>query len=76
MKLLYVARVYASTAIRRRWEANIRSIAPSSTTQRAIPIAIPMAKSKYEYVKQFELDDKLLPECWIVIRVDGRGFTR
>lgn len=35
-----------------------------------------MAKSKYEYVKQFELDDKLLPECWIVIRVDGRGFTR
>jgi tRNA(His) guanylyltransferase len=35
-----------------------------------------MAKSKYEYVKQFELDDTLLPGCWVVVRVDGRGFHR
>lgn len=35
-----------------------------------------MANSKYEYVKKFELDDTLLPGCWIVIRVDGKGFTR
>lgn len=35
-----------------------------------------MAKSAYEYVKQFELDDRLLPSCWIVVRVDGKGFTR
>jgi tRNA(His) guanylyltransferase len=35
-----------------------------------------MAKSKYEYVKAFETDDRLLPNCWIVIRLDGRGFTR
>lgn len=35
-----------------------------------------MAKSAYEYVKQFELADKLLPGCWIVVRVDGKGFTR
>ncbi|KAK3310242.1 Thg1 C terminal domain-containing protein, partial [Chaetomium strumarium] len=30
---------------------------------------------RYEYVKQFEQPDKLLPNTWIVIRVDGRGFT-
>lgn len=35
-----------------------------------------MAKSKFEYVKNFESDEKLLPECWIVVRVDGKGFTR
>ena len=35
-----------------------------------------MAKSKFEYVKNFELDDRLLPNCWIVIRLDGRGFTK
>jgi len=35
-----------------------------------------MAKSKYEYVKNFELPDPCLPNCWIVVRVDGRGFSR
>jgi tRNA(His) 5'-end guanylyltransferase len=35
-----------------------------------------MAKSKFEYVKNFESDEKLLPECWIVVRIDGKGFTR
>jgi tRNA(His) guanylyltransferase len=35
-----------------------------------------MAKSKYEYVKAFEQPDNLLPHCWIVIRVDGKGFTK
>ncbi|BBN13662.1 tRNA(His) guanylyltransferase [Marchantia polymorpha subsp. ruderalis] len=35
-----------------------------------------MANSKYEYVKSFEQSDALLPHTWIVIRVDGRGFTR
>ncbi len=33
-----------------------------------------MAKSRYEYVKAFESDDKLLPDCWIVVRIDGRQF--
>jgi tRNA(His) guanylyltransferase len=33
-----------------------------------------MAKSRYEYVKYFEKDDTLLPNTWIVIRLDGRGF--
>lgn len=35
-----------------------------------------MAKSKYEYVKSFELPDPCLPNCWIVVRIDGRGFSR
>lgn len=35
-----------------------------------------MAKSKYEYVKNFEMDDKILPNCWIVVRVDGRSFHK
>lgn len=35
-----------------------------------------MANSKYEYVKTFEHDDVLLPQCWIVVRVDGKGFTK
>lgn len=33
-----------------------------------------MAKSKYEYVKQFEKNDSLIPNTWLVIRIDGRGF--
>ncbi|OJD18243.1 hypothetical protein AJ78_01743 [Emergomyces pasteurianus Ep9510] len=35
-----------------------------------------MANSKYEYVKTFEQDDSLLPNTWIVVRIDGRGFHR
>ncbi|KAL5728464.1 tRNA(His) guanylyltransferase [Ranunculus cassubicifolius] len=33
-----------------------------------------MANSKYEYVKNFEVDNKLLPNTWIVVRIDGRHF--
>lgn len=35
-----------------------------------------MAKSKYEYVKTFESDDKILPNSWIVVRLDGKNFTK
>jgi len=35
-----------------------------------------MANSRFEYVKQFELDDTILPHAWIVLRVDGKGFTK
>lgn len=35
-----------------------------------------MAKSRYEYVKAFELDDRILPQTFIVVRIDGRGFSR
>lgn len=35
-----------------------------------------MAKSKFEYVKEFESDQKCLPNCWIVVRLDGKGFHK
>lgn len=35
-----------------------------------------MAKSRFEYVKSFELDDSCLPNCWLVVRIDGKGFHR
>lgn len=35
-----------------------------------------MAKSKFEYVRQFEADDKCLPNCWIVTRIDGKAFHK
>jgi tRNA(His) guanylyltransferase len=35
-----------------------------------------MANSKYEYVRHFELADHMLPNTWLVVRIDGRGFHR
>ena len=35
-----------------------------------------MFDSRFEYVKQFEQPDNLLPNTWIVVRIDGRGFTK
>lgn len=31
---------------------------------------------RYEYVRAFEQSDVLLPNTWIVVRIDGRGFKR
>ncbi|KAJ1724046.1 tRNA-histidine guanylyltransferase 1-like [Coemansia erecta] len=35
-----------------------------------------MANSRYEYVRNFEQPDNLLPSTWLVVRVDGKGFTK
>ncbi len=35
-----------------------------------------MAKSRFEYVRQFEAQDACLPNCWIVVRIDGKAFHR
>ncbi|KAH6642836.1 tRNAHis guanylyltransferase-domain-containing protein [Boeremia exigua] len=35
-----------------------------------------MANSKYEYVRFFEQPDILLSNTWIVVRIDGRGFSK
>ncbi|CAH1153359.1 unnamed protein product [Phaedon cochleariae] len=35
-----------------------------------------MAKSRFEYVRDFELDDRLLPNSWIVVRIDGKNFHK
>ena len=33
-----------------------------------------MSNSRFEYVKQYEIDDRILPNVYIVIRIDGRSF--
>lgn len=33
-----------------------------------------MANSRFEYVRGFETHDKLLPDCYIVVRIDGKKF--
>lgn len=35
-----------------------------------------MANSRYEYVKKFEVNDRLPPNNWIVVRIDGCHFHR
>ncbi|KAF9581364.1 hypothetical protein BGW38_001650 [Lunasporangiospora selenospora] len=35
-----------------------------------------MANSKYEYVKEFEIDDRLLPNVYVLVRIDGKGFHK
>ncbi|SPP90016.1 probable tRNA(His) guanylyltransferase [Drosophila guanche] len=35
-----------------------------------------MACSRYEYVKTYEQDDTILPNVWIVIRIDGKKFHK
>lgn len=35
-----------------------------------------MAKSKFEYVRTFESEDYLIPNCWIVVRIDGKSFHK
>ncbi|PSN67134.1 tRNAHis guanylyltransferase, partial [Corynespora cassiicola Philippines] len=32
--------------------------------------------ARYEYVRSFEQPDSLLANTWIVVRIDGRGFTK
>lgn len=35
-----------------------------------------MTNSRYEYVKHFETDDRIIPNCWIVVRIDGKSFHK
>ncbi|OAV92041.1 hypothetical protein PTTG_05178 [Puccinia triticina 1-1 BBBD Race 1] len=35
-----------------------------------------MANSRFGYVREAELDDRLLPNTFLVIRLDGKGFTK
>lgn len=45
-------------------------------TWRTISISSKMAQSKFEYTRKFEADDRLLPNAWIVVRIDGKGFHK
>ncbi|ODV59852.1 tRNA guanylyltransferase [Ascoidea rubescens DSM 1968] len=35
-----------------------------------------MAKSRFEYVKEFEKENYLLQNCYIIIRIDGKNFHK
>ena len=35
-----------------------------------------MAGSRFAYVRNFELTDRLLPDTFIVLRIDGHSFHR
>lgn len=35
-----------------------------------------MAKSSYEYVRNFEIDDTCLRNTWILVRIDGKNFHK
>lgn len=40
------------------------------------PNAKTMANSRFDYVREFETDDRILPNCWIVVRIDGKAFHK
>ena len=68
------ATVAATVCIRESVRQNHHSVVASSEEQKAHKQR--MANSKFEYVKGFEQDDTLLRNTWIVVRIDGRGFTK
>lgn len=55
---------------------NLTSIRQSIPPIQPISTSINMAKSKFDYVREFEQEDCLLPNSWIVVRVDGRNFSK
>jgi len=35
-----------------------------------------MAGSKFAYVRNFELPDSVLPNTFMIVRIDGKGFHK
>lgn len=35
-----------------------------------------MANSRFDYVRNYEKNDAILPNCWIVVRIDGKAFHK
>lgn len=54
----------------------IKFISRQFQNKRFISTLQSMACSRYEYVKSYERDDGILPNVWIVVRVDGKGFHK
>lgn len=46
------------------------------TVRRNIHKSLIMANSRFDYVRTFETEDILLPNCWMVVRIDGKGFHK
>lgn len=51
-------------------------LAQCQATAQAADNEGPMANSRFEYVRNFERQNILLPDCHIIIRVDGKGFHK
>lgn len=45
-------------------------------SRRFLHINSTMANSRFDYVRTFESDDAILPNCWIVVRIDGKAFHK
>ncbi|KAI8375981.1 tRNA-histidine guanylyltransferase 1 [Radiomyces spectabilis] len=54
----------------------LKQILYKKKTSNTLSSFLPMANSKFEYVRRFETDDSLLPNTWLAVRIDGRGFHR
>uniref|UniRef100_H3DI55 tRNA(His) guanylyltransferase n=1 Tax=Tetraodon nigroviridis TaxID=99883 RepID=H3DI55_TETNG len=56
----------------------LRRLLKSCLVQRpaCLSTSATMAKSKFEYVRNFETDDSCLRNCYIVVRLDGRNFHK
>nr|XP_002131677.4 probable tRNA(His) guanylyltransferase isoform X2 [Ciona intestinalis] len=45
-------------------------------TLKTLPYKQVMTHSQYDYVKSFEIPDPCLPNCWPVVRIDGKNFHK
>lgn len=53
--------------------SSTRTPAPRSSPP-LLPLT--MANSRFQYVKKFELSDALLPDTYLIARLDGHRFTK
>lgn len=44
--------------------------------KRFLNVSSRMANSRFDYVRDFETNDTILPNCWIVVRIDGKAFHK
>lgn len=47
-----------------------------NVNQRNFVTTANMANSKFDYVRSFEMEDKIIPNVWIVVRIDGKAFHK
>lgn len=48
----------------------------NSISKRFLNKSSPMANSRFDYVRNYEKNDAILPNCWIVVRIDGKAFHK
>lgn len=53
-----------------------KTLCQSTVIRRFFGRTSTMANSRFDYVRSFEQDDAILPNCWIVVRIDGKAFHK